>query len=131
MARTGLAAAPVLRDLGARGLLSDSAGPEQLGDKLREAKRLGIEVRSKAGPEQSLEDVDLVIPSPGIPKNSPVLKLAKERGLPILSEIEVAYRIAAAPIVAVTGTNGKTTTTMLLGEIMRAGGKRTWVAGDI
>jgi UDP-N-acetylmuramoylalanine--D-glutamate ligase len=59
------------------------------------------------------------------------LQLARLRGLTILSEIEIAYRICQAPILAVTGTNGKTTTTMLLGEIMRAAGRKTWVAGNI
>jgi len=131
MARTGLAAAPVLRDLGAQVLLSDSGDRAALGDRLTEAEALGVEVRVGAGPEEALDEAEIVIPSPGIPADAPVFSLARQRGLPILSEIEVAYRISRAPILAVTGTNGKTTTTLLLGETMRAGGRRTWVAGNI
>lgn len=131
MARTGLATAPVLRDLGAQVLLSDAADRTALGDRLAAAEACGVEVRTGAGPEEALEGADLVVPSPGIPMDAPVLRLARRRGLPILSEIEVAYRIARAPILAITGTNGKTTTTLLLGEMTRAGGKRTWVAGNV
>lgn len=131
MARTGLAAAPILRELGAHVLLSDSESAAKLGDKVTEARALGVDVRVGARPEEALEGVELVIPSPGIPQGAPVLRLARKRGLTILSEIEVAYRISRAPILAVTGTNGKTTTTMLLGEIMRAAGRHTWIAGNI
>jgi UDP-N-acetylmuramoylalanine--D-glutamate ligase len=131
MARTGMAAAPILRDLGASVILSDAAGSTELGRKLNEADQFGVEVRVEARPEDSLFNAEIVIPSPGIPRDAPVLRLAAERGLPIYSEIEVAYRIAQAPILAVTGTNGKTTTTMLLGEMLKAAGKRTYVAGNI
>jgi UDP-N-acetylmuramoylalanine--D-glutamate ligase len=131
MARTGLAAAPVLRDLGASVLLSDSSSAVDLGDKLHEAEALGVDLVTGARPEEAIAGADIIIPSPGIAMNSPLLRLARQRRIPVLSEIEVAYRIARAPILAVTGTNGKTTTTMLLGEMMRAGGKRTYVAGNI
>src|SRR5687768_9528555 len=131
MARTGLAAAPVLRDLGAEVVLSDSQDESALGDRILEARDLGVDVRPGAHPEWALEGADIVVPSPGIRPDSPILRLARERGQEILSEIEVAYRIARAPILAVTGTNGKTTTTMLLGEMVRASGRRAWVAGNV
>lgn len=131
MARTGMAAAPVLRDLGARVLLSDSESSARLNGKVAEARLLGVEVRTGATPDEALDDAEIVVPSPGIQRDSPILQLARLRGMSILSEIEVAYRIAKAPIIAVTGTNGKTTTTMLLGEILRHAGRNTWVAGNI
>src|SRR5438270_905573 len=131
VARTGLAAAPALRDLGARVLLSDSEPDSRLGGRAAEARGLGVRVRLGADPVEALEGAEIVIPSPGIRPDAPVLRLAQERGLTILSEIEVAYRICRAPIIAVTGTNGKTTTTMMLGDMMRIGGVRTWVAGNI
>lgn len=131
IARTGLAAAPVLRDLGAKVILSDNASAAVLGVNLIEAQMLGVELRVGATPEEALEGAEIVVPSPGIPASAPVLRLALERGLPILSEIEVAYRICRAPIMAVTGTNGKTTTAILLGEIMRAAGYKTYIAGNV
>src|SRR5207248_2412476 len=69
MARTGMAAAPVLRDLGARVLLSDAENEEKLGSKLAEAEELGVDVRVGATPEDALADAEIVIPSPGIAVN--------------------------------------------------------------
>ena len=131
MARTGLAAAPVLKRLGAHVILSDSLPARELGDRYQEAMGLGVDVRAGARPEKVIAEADMLVPSPGIKPGSPVIQLALERGLPILSEIEVAYRIAEAPILAVTGTNGKTTTAVLLGEMMKAAGKKTFVAGNV
>lgn len=131
IARTGLAAAPVLRDLGAQVRLSDMAADEALGDRAVAARALGVEVVTNASAADSLEGADLVVPAPGIPADSPVLRLAVRLGIPVLSEIEVAYRIARAPILAVTGTNGKTTTTLWLGAMLREDGRRAWVAGNV
>jgi UDP-N-acetylmuramoylalanine--D-glutamate ligase len=131
MARTGLATAPILRKLGAQVRLVDSAPAERLGDRLETARRLGVEALAGASAEEALEGAEIVVPSPGVPRDSETLLLAVQRGLPILSEIEVAYRICRAPILAVTGTNGKTTTTVLLGEMLRKAGYTTWVAGNV
>jgi UDP-N-acetylmuramoylalanine--D-glutamate ligase len=131
IARTGLAAAPVLKRLGARVTLSDSLSAEELAGRYREAQALGVDLRAGVAPESVVGDADILVPSPGIKPGSPIIQQALERGIPILSEIEVAYRVAEAPILAVTGTNGKTTTTILLGEMMRAAGKKTFVAGNV
>jgi UDP-N-acetylmuramoylalanine--D-glutamate ligase len=131
MARTGLAAAPILRNLGAEVRLTDSSPAERLGDRLEAARLLGVQTLAGASPEEALEGAEIVVPSPGVPQDSEVLRLAVRRGLPILSEIEIAYRICRAPILAVTGTNGKTTTTVLLGEILREAGYKTRVAGNV
>jgi UDP-N-acetylmuramoylalanine--D-glutamate ligase len=131
MARTGLAVAPILTNLGASVLLSDSQDRSDLGSRFDDAAYPGVTLLPGAGPEEALQNAEIVIPSPGIKPSSPILQLARQRGLTILSEIEVAYRFCKAPIIAVTGTNGKTTTTMMLGEIMRTAGKKTWIAGNI
>ncbi|HRS82241.1 MAG TPA: UDP-N-acetylmuramoyl-L-alanine--D-glutamate ligase [Smithellaceae bacterium] len=81
--------------------------------------------------ETSLDGVDLVVPSPGIPPRHPILTAAHQKKIPILSEIELAYRYIRVPILAVTGTNGKTTTTTLLGEILSRAGKKVFVGGNI
>jgi UDP-N-acetylmuramoylalanine--D-glutamate ligase len=78
-----------------------------------------------------LAGADLIVPSPGIPPRNAILAAAQAAGLPILSEIELAYRHLRVPLIAVTGTNGKTTTTTLLGEMLRAAGKKVFVGGNI
>jgi UDP-N-acetylmuramoylalanine--D-glutamate ligase len=77
------------------------------------------------------EDVVLVVKSPGIPDNLPPLIRARELGIAVIAEVELAYRKLACLLVAITGTNGKTTTTALTGEMYRAAGKKTAVAGNI
>ena len=78
-----------------------------------------------------LEGVDVVVPSPGVPADSPVLAGAVARGIAVLSEIEVAARVIEAPIVAVTGTNGKSTTTSLIGAMLERAGRRTFTGGNL
>ena len=75
--------------------------------------------------------LDYVVTSPGVRKDAAVLQEAVAAGVPVLGEIEAAYRIARAPILAITGTNGKTTTTVLLAEMLQAAGVQTYIAGNI
>jgi UDP-N-acetylmuramoylalanine--D-glutamate ligase len=130
-ARTGMALVPTLTGLGAHVILTDSQSADALGSRASEAEGLGVPTRFGASPEEMLAGVDLVVPSPGVRVDAPVLRLAVRSGIPVMSEIEVAYRVAKAPILAVTGTNGKTTTTMLLGAMARAAGRPTFVCGNI
>lgn len=92
---------------------------------------LGIEVELGGHPASLIEGDDLIVVSPGIHLDIPILEEAKERNIPIISEVELASRILTKPIIAVTGTNGKTTTTTLIGEMLKAGGKRIALAGNI
>jgi UDP-N-acetylmuramoylalanine--D-glutamate ligase len=78
-----------------------------------------------------LEEIDLVVPSPGVPQENPLLRDACRRGIPVLSEIELAFRFLKAPLVAITGTNGKSTTTTLAGEILKAAGLKVFIGGNI
>jgi UDP-N-acetylmuramoylalanine--D-glutamate ligase len=78
-----------------------------------------------------LNQVEMVVPSPGVPPYNPILREAVERGIPILSELELACRYLKTPMIAITGTNGKTTTTTLIGEILSKSGKKVFVGGNI
>ncbi|MCG6537184.1 MAG: UDP-N-acetylmuramoyl-L-alanine--D-glutamate ligase, partial [Syntrophales bacterium LBB04] len=79
----------------------------------------------------ALGRVDLIVPSPGVPPANAILQEALRRGLPIMSELELAYRFLSCPVIAITGTNGKTTTTTLTGNILKKAGKKVFVGGNI
>ncbi len=130
MARTGMACARVLVDLGATPILFDRKNPHELGRELGEAKRLGVEARV-GHPGVDFDGIDLLIPSPGVPATAHMFKDAVARGVEVVSEIELAYRIAKAPIIAITGTNGKTTTTVLTGRMLQADGREAYIAGNV
>jgi len=93
----------------------------------------GLDIRFVLGhhDESDFTATDLIIVSPGIPQEHPLLLKATEAGIPVISEIELASRFITAPLVAITGTNGKTTTTTLLGELFQANGFATYVGGNI
>ncbi len=130
MARTGMAVAEVMNGLGARVVLYDRKSESELAEQLEAAHRLGVEAR--AGTDKiDLSDVDLVGPSPGVPRGLSVFAEAESRGIEVISEIELAYRLSKAPVIAVTGTNGKTTTTVLIGRMMMADGRDTYIAGNV
>jgi UDP-N-acetylmuramoylalanine--D-glutamate ligase len=82
------------------------------------------------GPE-AVEGVDLVVPSPGVYPTNPLLREALCRGIPVVSELELAFRFLRTPVVAITGTNGKTTVTTLIGELLAAAGRKVFVGGNI
>ena len=82
-------------------------------------------------PDEKLKELSLVVPSPAVPMDSPIMLKVKEAGLPVWSEIELAYNFAKGRVIAITGTNGKTTTTTLVGEIMKAHFNSTYVVGNI
>jgi UDP-N-acetylmuramoylalanine--D-glutamate ligase len=127
LARSGEAAALALarRDVPAIGVDSD---PELDTGRLVEA---GVEVRLGTEEVALLDGVDLLVKSPGVPGESPLPAAARERGIPIWSEVELGFRLLRNPFVAVTGTNGKTTTSELLGAIFRAAGRPVAVAGNV
>ncbi len=129
--RTGLAAAPVLSHHGAKVVIADTAQEAELGARLGAARALDVELFLGKTALSALDGADIVVPSPGVPRDAPILRDAVRRGMRICSEIEIAYLLAEAPILAVTGTNGKTTTAILLGEMLRADGRKTFVAGNV
>ena len=90
-----------------------------------------MEIRSDDDADALLRGVQLVIPSPGVPATHPLLREAVRRRVTVQSEIELAYQLLTCPLVAVTGTNGKSTTTALLGEMMQRSGQETFVGGNL
>ncbi|MBQ4552482.1 MAG: UDP-N-acetylmuramoyl-L-alanine--D-glutamate ligase, partial [Clostridia bacterium] len=131
LARSGVAVAQLLCKCGATVLLSDKKTKEQLGDSVQALEGLNCEWFVGQGPEAAMEKADVLLISPGVPIDAPVVKMAQEKGIPVTGELEVAAQLCAGLQVALTGTNGKTTTVSLLGEIFRAAGKIAHVAGNI
>ncbi len=127
LARSGLALARVLAAKGARVLLSDQRGPEHLGDLPAQAQALGAEVEM-GGHSDRLLDCDVLLISPGVSIYAPVVQQALQRGVAVAGEVEVAYRLCPKPLLAVTGTNGKSTTCSLLQQAL---GSSSRLAGNI
>ena len=128
---SGVSAAKVARRLGAEVVVSDSKAEAAQGTEAQELRAEGIEV---VGGEQTaalLDGVSHVIVSPAVPVRVPLIQEAYRRGIDVESEIEFAYHLAKSPILAVTGTNGKTTTTTLLGELMETVHDVVGVGGNI
>jgi UDP-N-acetylmuramoylalanine--D-glutamate ligase len=121
LARSGAAAARMLLPHGPV-LAADSARPD-VPD--------GVEAHLESDGVELLDRVALVVKSPGVPAGAPAIAAARERGLPVLGELELAWRLLPNRLVAVTGTNGKTTTTELLGAVWRAAGLPVAVAGNV
>ena len=90
-----------------------------------------VELRADDGSASGLGAVDLVVPSPGVAREHPLLRRAVADGIPVWSEIELAARLLRCPILAITGTNGKSTTTVLLGNMLKAGGAHVFVGGNL
>jgi UDP-N-acetylmuramoylalanine--D-glutamate ligase len=129
-ARSGLAVARLLRGEGARVFVSDSRPADASADAIALLDGIGAEYEFGGHTDRALE-ADAMILSPGVPDTIPIVRAAAGRGLAITNEIEIAWRRCRAPIVAITGTNGKTTTTELAGHIFRTSGRRTHVAGNV
>jgi len=130
LARSGLACCDVLTQLGAHVIPYDGKPAALLTEAVAHLSALGLSPLTD-GAVLDYSKLDYVVTSPGVRKDAAVLQDAVAAGVPVLGEIEAAYRIARAPILAITGTNGKTTTTMLLGEMLKAAGIKTYIAGNI
>ncbi len=131
MARSGIAAVKLLRARGAQAVVSDKKTRAELGDILSEIDVLGVEFRLGEDPVELLAGCDALIISPGVPVTAPVVEKAREMGIEVMGELEYAYRESCGTLLAITGTNGKTTTTSLLGEIFKNAGRRVHVVGNI
>ena len=131
IARSGLAAAEILKSVGANVVMHDQKNVQQLEDALNKVRKMGLDVRTGDEAYEGIEHADLVIASPGVPVSCPGIVTAMEHSITIISEIEFAYRISPAPIIAITGTNGKTTTSAMIGDILREQGRQVLVAGNI
>lgn len=131
IARSGIAVAKFLVEKGCRVVLTDKKSLAELADTLQEIPAGSVEIIAGQYPEVAPGSYDVLVVSPGVPLTIPPIQQASELGLPVLSELELAYLYARSPIIAITGTNGKTTTTTLIGEIFKKAGIRTYVGGNI
>jgi len=129
-ARSGLAAAKLAKKLGALPFVSDSAGEEKLNEAIEflKAENIPFEIN---GHSSKIFDCDFMIVSPGVPDNSEVIKTANSKGIDIISELEFASYFVNKKIVAITGTNGKTTTTTLISYLLNKGDVKAITAGNI
>jgi len=130
MARSGIAVTSLLKKNGALPFVSDIGSPEKLADALAALENLGVKYET-GGHTNRVFDAEIIVVSPGIPSNAPVIGEATKKGIKIFSELEVASWFCRAPIVAVTGTNGKTTTTTLIGKIFEDAKRKCFVGGNI
>jgi UDP-N-acetylmuramoylalanine--D-glutamate ligase len=129
--KTGLATARFLAGRNARIALTDEKPVSAWGETLTAIEGLPADLTiTPYGPE-ILAGADMVVPSPGVYPSNPILREALRRAIPVVSEIELAWRFLKTPLVAITGTNGKTTVTTLIGEILKTAGKRVFVGGNI
>jgi len=129
---SGMEAAKLLQDRGARVTVRDDATDNATVNQRAEALRQrGIGVELGGAIPATAERFDFCVLSPGIHPDAPLVRRLRQAGLPMLGELEVAYRFCQCPIVAITGTNGKTTTTELVDAVLAAGGKRTKASGNI
>lgn len=130
IARSGIACADVLQRHGARVRLFDSKPADVLLEQIGDANAIGL-APFVGGVLPKYGELDLLVTSPGVRKSAPILQGALHANVPIISEIEVGFRIASAPILAITGTNGKTTTTVVLAQMLQEAGFETTVGGNI
>jgi UDP-N-acetylmuramoylalanine--D-glutamate ligase len=127
---TGRSLARFFRARGARVALSDNRPAEQLPN-LDELQALRVTLDLGGHTPALFAAADLVVISPGVPLDIPVLQTCRRQGLPVLGEVEIAWRELAGTMIAITGTNGKSTVTTLVGEILKAWGKKAFVGGNL
>jgi UDP-N-acetylmuramoylalanine--D-glutamate ligase len=133
LGRSGIAAAQILRSRNALVTVCDHKAADETGIDIESMQRAGIEIYTGDYPKVSRHNYDLLIASPGIALNIQPFQEAFAQGIPVIGELELAYRLKKeqTELLAITGTNGKTTTTALLQEILARGGKRAFTAGNI
>jgi UDP-N-acetylmuramoylalanine--D-glutamate ligase len=131
LGKSGVASALFLKRHGARVTVSDTKSGDELRNEIPVLLDHGITVETGGHGERTFRGQDLIVVSPGVPVDAPLLVQARSLGEPVIGEVELAAQFLPGPIVAITGSNGKTTTTTLTGEIMTAAGFPTLVGGNI
>lgn len=131
LAKSGLAAAKLLKKLGAIVTVNDGK-PLEENEAARTLQTEGIRVICGSHPLELLDEgFEVIVKNPGIPYSNPIISAAVLTGIPVITEVEIAGLISEAPFIGITGTNGKTTTTTLINEMMKEDGKGTILAGNI
>ncbi len=128
---SGIAAARFAQKKGASVTVTDMADEKKLGSYASMAHKLGVNMELGKHKTETFERSDLIVVSPGVPHTIPPIKRAIAKGIPVLGELELAARYIREPVIAVSGTNGKTTTTTLLGSMLENSGFKVFVGGNI
>ena len=131
LARSGVAAARLLQEAGACVTVADRKDRTELRTVLEHLDQSKIDVTLGSGYESALETADLVVISPGVPYRMEALERVRRRGVKVVSELDLASRFLSAPILALTGTNGKSTTVTLIGKMLQQSGKRVFIGGNL
>jgi UDP-N-acetylmuramoylalanine--D-glutamate ligase len=131
LGKSGVASATFLQARGAKVTVSDSKSEAQLRQEIPLLLDKGITVETGHHGERTFRDQDMIVVSPGVPFDQPQIEQARKQGIRVIGEIELAALFVAGHVIAITGSNGKTTTTSLCGDIIKAGGERTLVGGNI
>src|SRR5205814_3054476 len=127
---SGAAAARVLREEGASVRVSEARSREDASG-AASVRDLDVEILDGGNDPAHLEDATLVLTSPGVPPDAPILREALDRGIPVWSELELGARLCRIPYVGITGTNGKTTTTEMVAASMREDGRNAVACGNV
>src|SRR6202453_4313382 len=131
LGKSGVASALFLKAHGARVTVSDTKSGDELRNEIPVLLDHGITVETGGHGDRTFRGQDMIVVSPGVPVDAPPLAQARSLGEPVIGEIELAAHFLSGQIVAITGANGKTTTTSLAGEIIAAGKFSTLVGGKI
>ncbi len=129
--RSGVSAAKLLINVGANVTMQDSKSEDKLDYDLTELKNIGVSFILGKNPNEEIEKFDILVVSPGLPLRLDFIKKAYELKIPVIGEVELASMFVKGKIVGITGTNGKTTTTALVGEIIKTTYEKTHVVGNI
>ena len=131
LARSGVAAAHLLQAVGAVVTVADRKDRAELQGALKTIEESGIDVALGSGYETALTTAELVVISPGVPYRMEALERIRRRGVKVISELDLASRFMPVPILALTGTNGKSTTVTMIGKMLQASGKQVFVGGNL
>ena len=131
LGKTGIATARFLKNRGAAVVAADTASESKLSSQAQEIRAMGIPVELGRHRTETFRKADLIVLSPGVPHTIEPVIQARERGIPVMGEIELASRFIRKPIVAVTGTNGKTTVTEMVGDMLMRSNFKVFVGGNI
>ena len=131
LGKSGLAAARLLQAVGARVVLVDQKAESDLTEEVQALKQQGMSLVCGEPFSHGLEGADLVVMSPGVPSLLPAINRVRDRGVPVIGEVELASWFLDVPMIAVTGTNGKSTTVSLIGRILEEAGHRPFVGGNL